>query len=149
MFLTDNDKIWQHYALQICQDEHIAKDLVQEMYLKLLHHESLSKRYVYLTMLNDFRNRCNKKKHEISVDDFKYFENIPDDEETLQMRFELIDLLNNNLGWFHREVLYHTHNGSLREAEKETGVYYGVLNYHKKKALKIIKNKVKNGRTKR
>ena len=56
MFLTDNDKIWQHYALQICQDEHIAKDLVQEMYLKLLHHESLSKRYVYLTMLNDFRN---------------------------------------------------------------------------------------------
>ena len=151
MFLTDNDKLWQEMAFNICKDKHLAKDLVQDMYLKLLNKKNIDAGYVFKTIRNDFYNRCKKKKIEIPHGDLSYFTEIYDNEQKLENRKELVDFLNGQdyISWFEREVLYITHHYSLRQAQEETGVYYGVLNYHKKKALNKIKENLQNGRTKR
>ena len=151
MFLTDNDSLWQKMAYNISKDKHLAKDLVQDMYLKLLDKKDIDEGYVFMTLRNDFYNRCKKKKIQIPYGDLSYLGKTNDGLDELENRKELIKFLNSQdyISWYEREVLYITHHYSLRDAEKETGVYYGVLNYHKTKALKKIKQNLENGRTKR
>jgi hypothetical protein len=96
-------------------------------------------------MKHIFIDSIRKVNPEVSTDDFKRISNIDDNDKT-QERFELLDMIK-ECSWFEREVLLLTHEKSLRKASEDTGVFYGVLNYHKQKALSKLKEKY--GRTKR
>ena len=134
---------WIGYALSLTNDEELAQDLVQDMYLKVYDKTDLNNSYIYKTLKSLFLDTIRDKRN-----DNKSLE------EVLHLEAENIDYdmkhLNEclqKLKWFDREVLIATHTNSLRKAEALTGVYYGVLHYHKTKALKKLK-KLYHGRTK-
>jgi RNA polymerase sigma factor (sigma-70 family) len=144
--LCKRDSEWRKLALQICGCPHKANDLVQDMYIKLMNKkEPVNTSFVYHTMKHIFIDSIRKVNPEVSTDDFKRISNIDDNDKT-QERFELLDMIK-ECSWFEREVLLLTHEKSLRKASEDTGVFYGVLNYHKQKALSKLKEKY--GRTKR
>ena len=54
--------------------------------------------------------------------------------------FKLLEIIQ-DVSFFEREVLLQTHEKSLRKCQEDTGVHYGVFNYHKNKALNKLKKK--------
>lgn len=138
--LCKRDSEWRKLALQICGCPHKADDLVQDMYLKLKNKkEPVNTSFVYYTMKCIFIDSIRKVNPEIPTDDFKRITNVDDNFKTKE-RFDLLDMIK-DCSWFEREVLLLTHEKSLRKASEETGVFYGVLNYHKHKALNKLKDK--------
>ena len=143
--LCKRDSEWRKLALKICGCPHKADDLVQEMYIKLKDKTEFNTSFVYHTIKCIFIDSIRKVNPEILTDDFRLITNI-DDNNITEQRFEMLEILK-EVSWFEREVLLLTHEKSLRKASEDTGVYYGVLNYHKQKGL--IKLKDKYGSTKR
>lgn len=143
-YLSQNHKTWYSYALKICGDEELSKDLVQDMYVKLHDKDKLTKSYIYDTIKSIFIDHVRKeqKQKNISIEDVYYLE-----AESIDYDKKHLSECLQKLKWFDREVLIATHTNSLRKAEALTGVYYGVLHYHKVKALKKLK-KLYHGRTK-
>ena len=145
--LVKRDSEWRKLALKICGCKNKADDLVHDMYLKLKDKtEPVNTSYVYYTIKHLFLSQISASKKEVLTDDFKLIRNV-DDGFTTEQRLELLEMIK-DVSWFEREVLLITHEMSLRDAENETGVYYGVLNYHKQKALSKLKDKY-NGETER
>lgn len=145
--LSKKDKQWRKFAVYICKDKYLADDIVNDMYLKLHDKKNINDWYVCMTIKSIFLDYIKQQKPTICIDDIK--ELSQSDNQTLQQRF-MIDEALKQLTFFEREILLHTHEKSLRECEAETGVAYGVFNYHKKKALpklsKILKDGQKNER---
>ena len=134
---------WLSYALLICNDEDLAQDLVQEMYIKVHKKDKVTNSYIYETIKNTFIDMVRKKQHKnISIEEVLYLE-----AESIDYDMKHLNECLQKLKWFDREVLIATHTNSLRKAEALTGVYYGVLHYHKTKALKKLK-KLYHGRAK-
>ena len=151
--LTSKDKEWRLLALKICGCKSLADDLVQDMYLKLIlrasNGETFNKAYIYYTLKHLYVTTLRNSKKEILVDDFTLINRKKNQEEAYvtQQRYELLEMVK-DLSLWEREVLFITHEKSLRQAEDETGIHYGVLNYAKHKALDKLKAKY-NGSTKR
>ena len=139
--LSKQDQLWRQYALKICGCTDKSNDLVNDMYLKLHNHKGeISKRLVYTVIRNilidDIRKQ--KKINTVSIEDcYSELKQVEDDND-LDRRYELLDILKRNCNFWEREVLLLTHEFSLRESEKEADVPYYTLNYYKKKALKKI-----------
>jgi|TARA_R110000796_G_scaffold81618_1_gene179661 DNA-directed RNA polymerase specialized sigma24 family protein len=71
--LAIEDKKWLNYALKITKDVDAAKDLVQDMYLKMINYEGKewNNGYIYLSLLNLFRDSIRKKdviKESVDID---------------------------------------------------------------------------------
>jgi len=134
--LSKHDELWRFYALKICGDEDYAKELVNDMYIKVYDcsPEYWTKRYIFRVIKNLFLNdvKSNAKMPKINIDEVYYLKNQDKTDEHLEECLQ-------NMKWFDREILLLTHEFSLRKAQDEVGVYYGVLNYHKNKALKKLK----------
>ena len=140
--LSKKDKQWRIFALYICKDKQLADDIVNDMYLKLMDKVSVNDYYVFRTIKTTFLDYIKANSNTISIDlfpDFAIFDN-----ETTTERHEVNEALK-KLSFFEREILLHTHEKSLRDCEAETGVYYGVFNYHKKKSLEKLSKIMKNG----
>lgn len=140
--LSKKDKQWRIFALYICKDKQLADDIVNDMYLKLMDKVSVNDYYVFRTIKTTFLDYIKANSNTISIDlfpDFDIFDN-----ETTKERHEVNEALK-KLSFFEREILLHTHEKSLRDCEAETGVYYGVFNYHKKKSLEKLSKIMKNG----
>ena len=60
--LAKQDKRWQFFAKKICNDTDLAKDLVQDMYIKLSEYEKVNAGLVYRTLVSIFIDMCRKKK---------------------------------------------------------------------------------------
>ena len=76
--LAKNNELWYKMALSICDDKDYAKDLVQEMYLKLYEKQSVKPYYVYYTIKSiyiDSIKESSQKNRYFLVDDFTNFEN--------------------------------------------------------------------------
>lgn len=142
--LSKKDKQWRIFALYICKDKQLADDIVNDMYLKLIYKTNINDYYVFRTIKNVFLDyiRLEKKIQTISIDLLS--ELISQDNEATEQRHEVNEALK-QLTFFEREILLHTHEKSLRDCEAETGVHYGVFNYHKKKALPKLSKIMKNG----
>lgn len=154
--LSKQDALWRKYALQICGCKILADDLVQDMYIELkdndtkknkgFHNQTneISKRYVYTVLRNLNGIRLRKQNPEYPIEEHLNILSTPDNNDTLNKRFECLELLKNECGFFEREVLLITHSTSLRKAEEITDVPHYVLNYHKTKELKRLKAKYGN-----
>lgn len=76
--LAKNNNTWHAMALSICKDNDYAKDLVQEMYLKLYDKQNIKPYYVYYTIKSiyiDSIKESSQKNRYFLVDDFSNFEN--------------------------------------------------------------------------
>jgi DNA-directed RNA polymerase specialized sigma24 family protein len=144
--LSKKDKIWRKMAFSICKCHTLADDLVHDMYLKLSeYNKPVNDYYVYYAIKHIYLSYIKNNK-EVPLNAL-YFTKDNSDIELLELRKE-IDQALNKMTLFEREILLHTHEKSLRECELETGVAYGVFNYHKNKLLPKLK-KIYNGKTKR
>ena len=138
--LSKKDKQWRIFALYICKDRSLADDIVNDMYLKLYKKSNINDYYVFRTIKSIFLDYLRQKKDNVSIELIQELK--VSDNQTLEERYLVNDALK-QLTFFEREILLHTHEKSLRDCEKATGVHYGVFNYHKNKALpklsKILK----------
>ncbi len=138
--LAKQNNLWYSYALKICKCEHLANDLVQEMYIKLSNQDKeVNKSFVYLTLKSIFINQKKKEKH-IFTDNLCDSIFKDNNESNINERNEALDLIK-DLNFVEREVLLLTHNSSLRALAKEIDVPWHVLRYKKKQALDKLKNK--------
>lgn len=85
-FLYENDKIWQSYAKKICSNSETAKDIVQEMYIKLKDKERLNKAYVYMTILTLYYD-LKRKPISIYLDDLDIIENFEEQKDFEKSEF--------------------------------------------------------------
>lgn len=146
--LCKQDELWRHYAFKICGCRDKADDLVQEMYLRFSNKlKQINKGYVFKMIRSVYIDELRKQQDIINIDDL-FLDLTEDNKESLENRFELLDILKSELTFFEREVLLLTHEYSLRDAELvtgdekgENGVPYYTLNYYKKKGLKKLKDK--------
>lgn len=109
------------------------------MYLKLAKAKKFNTSFVYFTLKHIYIDKI-RKQREVSLEDWSRINQKEPEGYTTQDRYDLIEMIN-ELHWFEREVLLITHEMSLRQAESETGIYYGKLNYHKRKGLNKLKDK--------
>ena len=71
--LALKNNLWQGVAFNICKDKDLAKDLVQEMYLKV-YDASLKRKlelndyYIIITIRNIFLDYCKENKKQVSIE---------------------------------------------------------------------------------
>ena len=147
--LSDNDIVWRKIALKICGDKSIADDLVNDMYVKMysLDKKEYNTHYVSYMIYHLFIDYLRHKKKTIPLDNIKV-KNIEDN--TTELRTEINDILN-EIGFFDREILLHTHEKSLRKTSEALNMSHVKLHYQKQKAISKLKEtngfkKLKNER---
>lgn len=142
--LAKRDKEWREMAYRICNCHTLSDDLVNDMYLIVASKQRVNEAYIYRTLKGLYLDHLKIDNRNVSLNDFHY---VKEDEcDRTKNRYELLDILQ-DVSFFEREVLLQTHEKSLRKCEEDTGVHYGVFNYHKTKALKKLQKKY--GTTKR
>ena len=142
--LSKRDQEWRVMAYNICKCKTISDDLVNEMYLRVHKSNRIEipevkiAGYVLRVLKSVFIDHVRKEKKTVSLENV--YNLTHEEDETTERRFELLDMIS-YLSFFQREVLLQTHEKSLRECQKDTGVYYRVLDYHKQKGLKKLRKK--------
>lgn len=136
--LAKQDKLWRKYAISICNDKHLADDLVNDMYLKLKDCKEFNNSYVYRTIKSLFIDHVRKNK--ITFLQIDELNNVAYQETKTQDRRDCLDILR-DVDIYTKEILLTTHEMSLRDAENELGVAYYTLNYYKNKGLKKLRKK--------
>jgi len=131
--LALRNKYWYNTALTICKDKDLAKDLVQDMYIKLADTDFYSDWYVITTIKNLFLDMIRKSKTVVSSEmvdkiinsrqeDF-LFE--PTDEEKYYLdRFYELD-------YTKQELIEESYYKSDRQIGEEFNINYGYV--HKKR----------------
>lgn len=89
--LAKRNEEWIKVAFSICKDEHMAKDMVQIMYFRMLKYVSdpsrimvdgkINKIYIYVTLRNIFYKMKNDRKRNIKYE-FKEFDTFNDNFDT-------------------------------------------------------------------
>ena len=142
--LAKRDKEWREMAYRISNCHTLSDDLVNDMYLIVASKQRVNEAYIYRTIKGLYLDHLKIDNRNVSLNDFHYVKE--DKCDRTKNRYELLDILQ-DVSFFEREVLLQTHEKSLRKCEEDTGVHYGVFNYHKTKALKKLQKKY--GTTKR
>ena len=140
--LAQHDKEWHIMALSICKDKYIAGDLVNEMYIKIYDSNKkwteINKWYIWVTMKHLYYDILKLESKTVSIDYFYNIEDLQGDNDVLEARKKINEALN-ELGFFDREILLHTHERSLRDNQEYLGINYRSLHYSKHNALKKLK----------
>lgn len=139
--LSKKDSKWRAYALKITQDESLADDLVQDMYLK--YHRNNNSRtdetYIYFTLLNLYRDYLRKCNTLINLDVIKEKIGEYDDYGVDEVEEVITDKLKDFNEYYAELALINADGTSVREIER----LYGV-NYAKAwREIKIIKERLK------
>lgn len=125
-------------SLYICKDEDLAKDIVQEMYLKLHNRTNIiNDAYVYFVIKNLFLDLKRKKDNKVELTD-----NIIQDLEDYNFEQDakeqyILDEVE-KLKYFEREILKVTQIISQRELSRQTDISIGVI----KKCVKKTKTEL-------
>ena len=143
--LSKHHDKWRSIAFKICNNNTLADDLTQDMYIKLHEtnktFEEINEWYVWVTIKNLYLNHIKKREKEISIELFYNIEDVVDDKQLLKRRVEIHDALN-KLDLWDREILIHTSEKSLRKLSQETNISVNTLFHSKKNALEKLKQKL-------
>lgn len=139
--LALEDKRWRKYALKITDCEHLAEDIVQEMYLKYhrTNNTKIEPQYVYMVILNLFRDHLRRKLPTTHIDKVEhllkeYPHNEPSDVEHI-IKTKLKDY-----DEYYAELALITADGkSLRKIADQYQKHYLQIYYE----IKYIKEKLK------
>jgi len=142
--ISKHDEKWRKISYSICKDKMLADDLVQEMYLKLMHRTKWNDYFVILTIKNLFIDIVRKQK-KISLGELYYLKDLthkfePDDEQQ-----RVLDEFN-KLNWVQRELLLERLDKSLRDIQREFNINYGYAYRQTTQAKETIKNNLRNGK---
>lgn len=123
--LSKRHVFWYNIAKNICKDKDLAKDLVQDMYLKV--YEISEKRnieindyYIFRVIKNLFIDFCIENNKKVSLNDFHYLE------ENFN-KFELCDKdlkILNDLSFLERELLTLNQTMSYHEIQRVYNINY-------------------------
>jgi DNA-directed RNA polymerase specialized sigma24 family protein len=159
--LAKKNNKWLSMAYNLCKDYDYAKDIVQDMYLKIYDinqkypEKEIKDVYVWTVMYNIIKEnyRLNSKYQVVSLD---YALNVAIKDNVFELDDESLLLLNraDNLRALYRECLTHNYDKSIREIEHFSGVNYGYVYRALKKSRKEIlgdryEKEYKNKRNKR
>jgi len=123
--LSKKDKFWQSVAFNICKDKELAKDLVQDMYLKV--YDTSQKRsldindyYIVITIKNLFLDYCKENNKQVSIE-------LLNDLECTNVPFEPNDKeykALNRLSFLERELLTLKQTMSYHEIQRKFNINY-------------------------
>jgi DNA-directed RNA polymerase specialized sigma24 family protein len=143
--LSKKNKKWLSMAYNLCKDYDYARDIVQDMYLKIYDinqkypEKEIKDVYVWAVLCNIIKEnqRVNNGFKIVSLDcilDVAIKENV------FELDDESLLLLNraDNLRALYRECLIHNYDKSIREIEQFSGVNYGYWHRVLKKGRKEI-----------
>jgi DNA-directed RNA polymerase specialized sigma24 family protein len=123
--LSKKDKYWRSIAYNICKDKDLAKDLVQDMYLKV--YEVSQKRdldandyYIIITIKNLFLDYCKENNKKVSTETLFYLE---DNNSKYELNDEEVNILN-NLTFVERELLRLNETMSFHEIQRTYNINY-------------------------
>jgi len=133
--LALRDDYWQRTALTICKDKDLAKDLVQDMYIKLSESEFYSDWYVINTIRNLFVDTIRKNREDLTEDQV----DIPTEEvfEPNDIERMYINRLN-NLSNTQQEFIAESYDKSDRAIGKEFRINYGYVHKKRIEGIKSI-----------
>ena len=123
--LALKNNLWQGVAFNICKDEDLAKDLVQEMYLKV-YDASLKRKldindyYIIITIRNIFLDYCKDNNRKVSVE-------LLNDLECTNIPFEPTDKEHkalSGLSFLERELLTLKETMSYHEIQRKFNINY-------------------------
>jgi RNA polymerase sigma factor (sigma-70 family) len=151
--LSKDDKKWREMALCICGSKSLADDLTNDMYIKLhdsgkIYEEQKSIVNLVFTVIKNLYIdylRKDKKNQKLFANTINEEIELAECKITAENRKTVNDALN-ELSFFDREILLHTHERSLRKNEKLLDITVRVLHHSKKIALqKLLEtNNIKN-----
>jgi len=130
--LAKNNDIWLKMAFDIAKDKDTAKDMVQDMYLKL--HKitkEINNSYVYFTLKSlytDYVKNTTVKNRTDIVDFNDYDYNLIADEVDFDKLNEINDIFNlldqefKNLRSHEQIIIYHSTDDGLRKFSRDSGI---------------------------
>jgi hypothetical protein len=138
--LSKNNELWLKMALQICRDEDTAKDLVQDMYLKLYDvNKELSNSYIYFTLKSIYTDQVKEsslKNRIVLINDFSNFDN---DFEVYDLDFDKevqndIDMINEALSTcgIYKAIVADSFLEGLRKVSRNSGIAINTVQKHRK-----------------
>ena len=143
--LAKKDKKWLNMAFKICKDHDYARDVVQEMYLKVYDmlqkepNKEIKEVYIFVIILNIIKDEWKRKEKNQQVE-LKHILNMAVQNNTFELDDESLLLIQKagKLRALYRECLIHSYDKSLREIEEFSGVNYGYAYRAQKKARQEI-----------
>jgi|TARA_R110000851_G_scaffold116631_1_gene242912 DNA-directed RNA polymerase specialized sigma24 family protein len=144
--LSEQHSKWINFAFKISKNKNTAHDLVQDMYLKVhckeIPEHKLTDTYIYIILLNDFRESIKKNKFlTVSTDDCY---NLIDDFNAFELDDKGVSLITKFKGLTDKEkrVLINTLDMPLRAiAEKEKTNFVEVFWIVRNARLKLLGHK--------
>jgi DNA-directed RNA polymerase specialized sigma24 family protein len=136
--LAKLDKEWRLIALKICGNKSLADDLVNDMYIKMHDRQppKFNRHYISYAIYHLYLNHIKKQAKTLFLEDVDYVET-DENNYTTEIRIKVDNILN-EIGFFDREILLHTHEKSLRKTAEALAMNYGKLFYQKKIALEKL-----------
>lgn len=123
--LSKRHIFWYNIAKNICKDKDLAKDLVQDMYLKV--YEISEKRnleindyYIFRIIKNLFIDFCIENNKKVSLNDFHYLEEDFNDFELCDKDLKIL----NDLSFLERELLTLNQTMSYHEIQRVYNINY-------------------------
>jgi len=126
---------WLSMANGICKDSELAKDLVQDMYIKLSRYEKeLNDFYVYYAIKHlfiDYLRENNKRIKAEHNHDYLFQHLETEEKENLEIP--------SCLSWVEQQILIHRQDKSCRDIEKEYKIHFLKVHRIENKAKEKIK----------
>ena len=134
--VTERNSEWKRLALIICKDYDLAQDVLQDMYIKLMNKDHITKSLVGTVLRQLFLDYCKKRKTERLSEGYSIRSNdstfTPDDEEQ-----EYLDRYN-ELPYIQKEFIAESYDRSLREIGETYSVNYALVNRQKHKGIEYV-----------
>jgi len=117
--LVKKDNYWRRIAFNICRDEMLSDDLVQEMYIRMSEcRKEINDYYVIRVIINLFKDQLKQQKKFTSLDDNHHSNDNKFDYDDNEK--EVVD----SLSWWEKELIELTYNKSFHEIEREYNINY-------------------------
>jgi len=136
--IWDKDAKWRNIAQKMCGDYDTAQDIVQEMYLKLMHRTDIQVDwFVIMTMRNLWLNGKKKNKEDRFPENWIESEGTTEKYEVDDEHKPYIDRFN-ELPFLEQEMILESYDRSLREIGEEFNINYGYVYKTLHKGLKHV-----------
>ena len=144
--LAQRHNEWLKLAFKICRNTENAKDLVQDMYIKVYNsgkeYEEINECYIYFIMRNQFLNEIEAEKKFVDVEisilnDLNDEYNIENDIKE-SITIDILKQEYKNLTWYEKQIIDLTNEYGQRGLSRQTGIHIQTIhNTTKKIKLKL------------
>lgn len=132
--ISKKHSLWLKMAYGICKDTELAKDIVQDMYIKVSDiQKELNDYYIYYILRSIFIDITRKEKKRLKAETNYNYINIEQEQE------EQKQVPKNVLTWVEEQILIHRYDKSCRDIEKQFNINFLKVHRIEKTAKQKIK----------